>query len=598
MKKVALIILDGWGDYELWLRLGYGDKKINFIDGEVQTYYRVHSDSMINNISSEKLNQLISYIQTKYNLSNSLKTIEKEAFESNIFIEPENNIQNQNLQNNNPIETLFEPFSEIPIQIFWANEECHFTEERSMYQHLDFNINPKGNLRFLIPCQDTNVNYLRFDLGDRVGFININNILIQSNEGNIIWEWKEHEIKYKNNIILIEGGEYFQNKILQLSLNSDPQFIVNLSELKSTFCTEELIVDLYLSPLDDDQIELFSKSIARPLSFTHLEELESAKEELIRKMEEQNVNNKTINSLKANIVDLEKENTSVNSNCESKSNTILDLIRDKEVLSEELSSKTQIVNQIFTEKGKLNNNNEYLVNKISVLENVAGELDKTKNQLEIELVFQQEKYSTITGEKDVLNNKLIEFETLTNELNKTKNQLEKDVQYLQEKYSDSQIEKNTITMKVVEAEVHINDLTKAKIELEKDLSHQREKNLSITNEKNILLEEKTSQERKYNEIIEQKEILTSTANKQQDFIQVINNEKQKILEQKDELIQLLNTQKEQIKKLESDNFEMKQKNKEQKESLFELNEKNNIFIDEYEQKNLIQIAYNRIRRKK
>jgi glycosyltransferase involved in cell wall biosynthesis len=63
----------GWEDYELWLRMGSRNKKIYFIDGNPLSYYRIHENSMIRGLQSDKIGALASYVSEKYTVSTMQK---------------------------------------------------------------------------------------------------------------------------------------------------------------------------------------------------------------------------------------------------------------------------------------------------------------------------------------------------------------------------------------------------------------------------------------------------------------------------------------------------------------------------------------------
>lgn len=60
--------LFGWEDYEMWLRLGANECRVEFIPGQPLSYYRLHGSSMLRRMDNPHMNELRSYLDRIYQL--------------------------------------------------------------------------------------------------------------------------------------------------------------------------------------------------------------------------------------------------------------------------------------------------------------------------------------------------------------------------------------------------------------------------------------------------------------------------------------------------------------------------------------------------
>jgi SAM-dependent methyltransferase len=153
--------------------------------------------------------------------------------------------------------TLFNYLSEFNIQIFWASHTFEFSEKQSKNKYIKIS-SLKNSVSFTIAPQTEYIDFFRFDIGNRAGIININDIEIKNNKDEIIWTWDPHLILNKSDLLFLENTQYVENKIMQIAFSADPQFIVATNDLIKTESANGLVVLIYLSEVIDEQLEIFN----------------------------------------------------------------------------------------------------------------------------------------------------------------------------------------------------------------------------------------------------------------------------------------------------------------------------------------------------
>lgn len=162
---------------------------------------------------------------------------------------------------------------EASAQIFWSTDDFVFIEKKSISQHIKLKDVPT-TISFIIPEQKEKIEQIRLDLGNQPGFLIINDIKIKNKNEKIIWDWRQQEIVYKNEILFIKHPDFI-NEIIQLSLSNDPFFVI-ASDL---FEFGEIKLELVISSVVDTQLKaLIAKNNA--LSFSSRKEYYTFRNEI------------------------------------------------------------------------------------------------------------------------------------------------------------------------------------------------------------------------------------------------------------------------------------------------------------------------------
>ncbi len=340
----------GWEDYELWLRIGSKNKKIFFIDGKPLSYYRIHEDSMIHNMQSSGVGTLITYVSEKYHFN----TLQK----------------NEELSNTN-------------IQIFWASVEGAFSENYSSSQLISLK-DSSTTLKFQISPFSETIEFIRFDLGDNVGFINIHSIIIKDSFQKIKWTWDKCTLYAQQNLLLLDNKNLWPDKTLQISIAIDPSFIIATNEVIKELSSSNFFIEITLSSPDSHQLN-FLKTPVKPFTcfsnneFTLLEEqvskLNIEKKGLLTELNELQL---------MSIVKNEKNNDLIKQNIkiEEKFNTLSDS------LSENLNQKQELIASInlhLTYIERLGEEKKQIIEKHAILLDQISSMKSDKQQLEIRL---------------------------------------------------------------------------------------------------------------------------------------------------------------------------------------------------------------------
>jgi hypothetical protein len=263
--------------------------------------------------------------------------------------------------------TILTPIQKNELQIFWAKEDMLFSESNSQSQIVELN-RFSQSFSFNITANEENVVYLRFDIGNQIGLVNIHNILVQGLDGTLLWTWNPNDIIDKQDIVLIESEANFKNKTIQLSFTDDPQFVIQLQQLGR----RELVVEISLSSLNEEQITILSKSITKPLSFyssLDLQLSEAEKDNLV----------KEINVLNDDLVQLKNKNVSLSLDIETKDRILKEISDNKIILENELKFKSSIIEKNFIEKERLEKLLLNASSEIKALENSKLIQLETKN---------------------------------------------------------------------------------------------------------------------------------------------------------------------------------------------------------------------------
>ena len=443
-------------------------------------------------------------------------------------------IAQENVQNKFNIE----PINEFMTQVFWASSDAAFFEERSFIQKVILNGETK-KLIFPFPSIETAIEYLRFDITDKVGLINIRSIQIKTKDEQPVWSFNVRNIHHRNNTILIHTPEFFPEKILQLSITCDPYFIVHIPEILVGHDLTNLIIEIELSPIDAVQFAQLNGLVNRPLSYAseadsiHLVNMVNDLKGQIERQAEQ---------LQMETAHLKQELVASNNQLEKERVLISELNTDKSVLINELNLKNELISSVNAEKANFQTT-------ISGKNSQIAQAEELKNNLQQQVTAQETTIANLLNEKKIIEQQKNHFQEL-NEIS---------------------------TKRILEIESTIQDYKKNTDVLLSDKKHLE--TIQVQQQKNI------------DEIVSQNATLSTLVMQQQAQVGDLNKEFKRLQDAKEQL----NKQKDLVT---SNLDEKNQENKLMSEKINELNERIDFFINNYENKNIIQIAVNQLKRKK
>ena len=489
----------GWEDYDLWLRMGAHNKKIYFIDGEPLTQYRIHGDSMINTMPVVDFNNLTTYIKTKFNIK-------------------DNGI--------NSLGEKIPSLSEISLQLFWATSDMKFEETKSVHRliHLD-NIAPATFIFNLTITE--NIYFLRFDLGDKIGFLNIHSIEIKNNAGELIWLWDKSTINIKNGVLLIESSKYFDGKIVQLSTTGDPQIILQINSEGDLRDFIKCTVEITLSKFDFSQIELLNNQIASLLLFHSekqinqlngfidklIDEKETLTNEIVltnnsvkKSKEEKLLYDKSIKNYeilieqyKSDKINFDKDKLFLTNDIGIKNEILNKLMIEKEEVEKVLKEKENKLDEVLTTLNLVGKENALLTNRIAKKEEILSKCIIENKEIKDKI---KEKENQLIKASNDIGIAEKEKQKLINQLNDTTNYSKQ----LSEKINHVEKEATTIKsfhIKNIEAlNALIQELTQNNSFLHSEINIKNDSNTRLIHEKEIL-------EKKYIETVKKMQEVTA-----------------------------------------------------------------------------------------
>lgn len=269
----------GWEDYELWLRIGKKGKKVYFIEGKPLTYYRIHKDSMIRSMPSDKLNILASYISEKYSLPASNKNEAK---------------------------------MHTKIQIFWGGAGGDFSEECSLIQFVELK-DTITVVKFQLHNLNDHIDLIRFDLSDEIGVINIHGIIMRDEFGNTKWGWDKNTSTSQQNLFLVENKKQWPNKIVQVAVSIDPWFAVAVANAIKALYSSGFSIEIALSKPDQQQMN-FLNGNTNLLSFINEKEYNELEQQVSNLAIEISNLQTGLNLTTQTLQGIEKENLLLNQN--------------------------------------------------------------------------------------------------------------------------------------------------------------------------------------------------------------------------------------------------------------------------------------------
>jgi SAM-dependent methyltransferase len=434
---------------------------------------------------------------------------------------------------------------ETIIQLFWAGADGVFSEAKSTFQRTDLNVDTK-TISLLFHSFQESIEYLRFDMGDKAGFLNIHSVQVKKNDGQVIWNLDIHEIEYKNNAVFIFSEEYFPGRIIQLSTTGDPYFVVHVPHVFANCNLNELIVEIELSSINPDQFNRLNQFIKGPLSFAserETRELKIALEQLM--VERNNVGHQL--KLKTDETEKFKNDLSVlNGEMDKEKNLNSDLKSDKAILWKELGTKGEQILSLQKEK-------EDLLQDIARKDSKIEKAEQLKNEWSEQLLSKEKSITDLQTETKLL---------------------EQQKKHLTELNALSAVRLTDLEAVIAATQKNINELVLDKRQIESAQSHVRKN-----------LEELLSQNADLNLIIKTQQHHTGDLSKRIENLSGLNNE----LHKENELFKL------NLNKVNEDLVKKMVECKALTKTLEELNEKIDFFVKNYENKNILQVVVNQLK---
>ncbi|MDN3654405.1 glycosyltransferase [Ferruginibacter paludis] len=428
----------GWEDYELWLRMGSNNKKVYFIEGKPLSYYRIHDNSMIRNLQSESINKLASYISEKYTLEAAKKNDET-------------------------------PY--IKIQCFWAGAAGIFLEEWSVFQFVRLQ-GTRKSFKFELGSFDEGVEFIRFDLGDDIGLINIHSIDIKGGLQNIKWSWDKCSLHAQQNLILVKNKELWPDSILQISRAIDPAFTLMTGKAVKELSSSGFSIEMSLSGPDTHQLN-FLNTHTQPLTCFSESEFTILEQQVFSLNVEKNTLLKELDIKDKRSQNLDKENAVLFENNKllqqfnkQLNDDKVNLNNDKLLLNTDLHQKNEL---IIKATGKIEELEKQLIEKVN---NEVAQMDahrvvaqeyhqkfqvqeklfqKKQDELIDKIGIEQKKVTELNNQIVINQIKLNELQLIcamkeekNNELISKNNKIEKELNTLADTLSENLKQKNEL----------------------------------------------------------------------------------------------------------------------------------------------------------
>ena len=533
-------------------------------------------------------------------LNKSIKTIEEKIILINKLETKLKNTQNISLDKNNSIsniKTLYCAQREISIQFFWKSTFTQFSEETSVSNIILLSEDVSVN-SFEIPHNFNQLNAIRFDIDNKIGFVNIHDIKIKNKKQKNIWEWDKYALSHKKNLFLIENNKLWNGRTIQLATSDDPQLIFEINEPKNYDDVDSFTIELSLSAIDENQKRQINELSTLPLSFITekqfheqeiiIDNLILEKESVLSEISNERAITSSLNQEKSSLLsqlkDLNSEKLLYSKNIVTTDLLIHQLSEDKKHLTSEIFSKNELLNKISIDNENLILSKEEIMNK-NVIEKTI--IDHLKKENELKDVFIAE----LNNNKNLYINELNEKNNIINKLIFEKSTIEGLISDLSLKFHSVENKTFELLQDNLKAK---DDLTVRIISLEKEISY-----LQSTNKnKNEEIEDKISTIVQLNNSIEiynnEKKHMISTLEKQQDMINIISNDKIELQNNYDNSLVQLNSLKTILKSLQDELSQKTELNTKQIQTIEKLNENILEIRETYEKKNIFQIIYNRI----
>jgi glycosyltransferase involved in cell wall biosynthesis len=548
--------LSGWEDYELWLRFGMHNKSVAFMGGEPLSFYRTHAGSMINKMKPVNYELLQLYLNAKYNI----------------------HIGNSGALGLKTITYLDHAIT----QVFWAGPEMQFSEIQSVSQNIPLG-NEDSRASFLLPQKPENISFLRFDIGKSIGLLNIHQILLKNSSGKLVWTWNPDDLEFKNDLLLIENQDLWPGRIIQLSFSEDPHFIVKVGDALKTEPGESITVEISLFGLDGFQREGFGK-FTKPLTY---------------------ISRKQISALEQQVSDLQGEKLHLSRELNTAKEQLIKIQADNEISSQNIQSQKQAIDLLNTslagltaDKKSLSSDKDLLTDEIRIKNEFMLRLNSEKDVLNSESLKKEKQVSHLSEKIALLEPEIHKHEVHIAELLENRKHLEKQLTnqvHLAEKHTAALAQ--TEEKLHAEEAAHISNKTNLEKQMQAVKSHADELALQIrqsAEQIGRISAEKENYAQKNEELIHlQNELKSSLADEMDRSMQhagdlaIRNAELHAQLEKSDELIR---SQKEK-------EIAWNELKREKDKIIEELKQLIQHYEVNFDQKNALQIGFNRVFKK-
>jgi 2-polyprenyl-3-methyl-5-hydroxy-6-metoxy-1,4-benzoquinol methylase len=438
-----------------------------------------------------------------------------------------------------------ELLTETIIQLFWAGADGIFSEAKSTFQRTCLSFEKRTLSLSFHSFQDP-IDYLRFDIGDKAGLLNIHSIFIKKNNGEIIWGLDIHKIEYKNNAVFVFSEEHFPGTIIQLSTTGDPYFVVHVPHIFTNCNLNELVVEIELSSLNPDQFNHFNQLINIPLSYASEREMKELRNAFMQLTVERDDVGYQLKSQKDESEHLKNNLSLLAQQVYKEENLNTDLKNDKVILGKELETKGAHIQRLQKEKDDLL---EDVSKKDAIIENV----ERLKTELNDQLLSKEKSITDLLSETKLL---------------------EQQKKHLTDLNVQSGIHVKDLETAIEASQRSINELILDKRHIE-SVQSQLQKNL----------EEALAQNADLNLIIKTQQHHAGDLNKRIENLSGLNND----LHHENELLKLNSN------KVNEDLIKKIVECKTLTKTLEELNEKMDFFVKNYENKNILQLVVNQFK---
>lgn len=368
------------------------NKKLHFIDGPPLSFYRVHNNNLTNTRSKFSQDKLKLYLDKKYNLSTS------------------RGIVNTNISNQFKIEAI----DLAKIKINWSDSPSGFSKEHSQNSRIMLPFE-KQEFSFHINSKTSGIDFIRFNIGDKVGLLNIHNLTIEDSNGNVLWNWG-FEILNKNNCLLIHHPAFFQERTIQLSTSPDASFTVYLNKPYANATINKLTIKITLSRISSDDIVLL-QTINTPLTYHSQNEITEAKSVIENVQQEKSNLLQQLDLLNTRVVEMQNESNLLLSRIEGITNEkshLNNLIESKQAHIEELKAEhrhtvEELKNEQSSAITELKTEQNRAIEELKAMQNQAIEILKAEQNRFMVDAEEKNKTISLLFEK---NNTLIKNTTL------------------------------------------------------------------------------------------------------------------------------------------------------------------------------------------
>jgi glycosyltransferase involved in cell wall biosynthesis len=434
----------GWEDYELWLRMGKANKQVQLLEGPPLSYYRVHADSMINNVSGLYYEFLITYLRSKYPINEKkLKWLFCRYEEASRYVESSNSL------------------NEVFVQLLYSQNEAEFTDEHSLKQGVHIK-NNNVNISFILPAQSDALKFIRLNVDYFAGLIIIDSVKIKTQKGDLLQFLDSDAVFEKINATF--GMDAMESNA-PIKAFTNPKLNIPLNEEVQQHAHEELVIDFVVTGIGPSEVEAFNKLSAILFSQTG-KQLKKIERSFTALVEANKVLSGELALTKADIKTVNSERTLLTQNLSNKE-TIIDriekenlmLTNDKAFLLSEINEKNERLDKTIAEKAHWD---KMLLSKEKEISALDGQLVNSKQlilQAEKDIFKLENEKSSFLKEIENFQVKLIQNEDRLQKKSEQLNHLEKTL--IVKEYAISDLQKEKANLEIVLNESTVNTSEKA-----------------------------------------------------------------------------------------------------------------------------------------